>query len=100
MSENILVITEHLQGHVLDITYVMLAGARKLAEQTGGKVIAVLLGYKAQPLARNFRYRLPSVRGQKKRWVSGGVCLAASQTRARASSSVSATPWPGMPMMK
>lgn len=54
MSENILVITEHLHGHVLDITYVMLAGARKLAEQTGGKVIAVLLGYKAQLLTKNF----------------------------------------------
>ncbi len=54
MSENILVITEHLQGRVLDITYVMLAGARRLAEQTGGKVIAVLLGYKAQSLAGDF----------------------------------------------
>ena len=54
MSENILVITEHLQGHVLDITYVMLAGAHQLAEQTGGKVIAVLLGYKAQSLTKNF----------------------------------------------
>ena len=54
MSENILVITEHLQGHVLDITYVMLAGARQLAEQTDGKVIAVLLGYKAQSLTKNF----------------------------------------------
>ena len=54
MSENILVISEHLQGHVLDITYVMLAGARQLAEQTGGKVIAVLLGYKAQSLTKDF----------------------------------------------
>jgi len=54
MSENILVITEHLQGHVLDITYVMLAGARQLAQQTGGKVIAVLLGYKAQSLTKDF----------------------------------------------
>ena len=54
MSENILVITEHLQGHVLDITYVMLAGAHQLAKQTGGKVIAVLLGYKAQSLTKDF----------------------------------------------
>src|SRR3990172_4877880 len=54
MSENVLVTTEHLQGHVLDMTYIMLAGARKLAEQTGGKVIAVLLGYKAQFLTKNF----------------------------------------------
>ena len=54
MSENILVITEHLQGHVLDITYTMLAGAHQLAEKTGGKVIAVLLGYKAQSLTKKF----------------------------------------------
>ena len=54
MSENILVITEHLQGNVLDITYVMLAGARQLAEQTNGKVIAVLLGYKSQFLTKDF----------------------------------------------
>jgi electron transfer flavoprotein alpha subunit len=54
MSENFLVITEHLQGHILDITYTMLAGARQLAEQTGGKVIAVLLGYKAQSLTKDF----------------------------------------------
>ena len=54
MSENILVITEHLHGRVLDITYVMLAGARQLAEQTGSKVIAVLLGYKAQSLTKDF----------------------------------------------
>jgi electron transfer flavoprotein alpha subunit len=32
----------------------MLAGARRLADQTGGQVIAVLLGYKAQPLTKNF----------------------------------------------
>lgn len=54
MSNNILVITEHLQGHVLDITYVMLAGARQLAGQTSGEVIAVLLGYKSQSLTKNF----------------------------------------------
>ena len=54
MSKNILVIAEHLRGNMLDMTYVMLAGARQLAAQTGGQVIAVLLGYKAQSLARNF----------------------------------------------
>jgi electron transfer flavoprotein alpha subunit len=32
----------------------MLAGARQLAEHTGGKVIAVLLGYKAQSLTKDF----------------------------------------------
>ena len=54
MSENILVITEHLQGHVLDITYTMLAGARQWTQRTGGQVIAVLLGYKAQSLTKDF----------------------------------------------
>lgn len=54
MNGNILVIIEHLQGKALEITYSMLAGARQLTEQTGGNVIAVLLGYKAQSLTSNF----------------------------------------------
>jgi electron transfer flavoprotein alpha subunit len=54
MSENILVVTEHLQGHVLDITYIMLAGARQLAKVTGGEVIVTLLGHEAQSLSKDF----------------------------------------------
>ncbi len=54
MSANILVVAEHLHGQVLDITYVMLAGARRLAKATGGKVIALLLSENVQALSQNF----------------------------------------------
>ncbi len=51
MSQDIYVIIEHLRGQVADISYVMLAAARALANANGGKVIAVLLGHAVQPLA-------------------------------------------------
>ena len=53
MSQDILVVIEHLQGKVLDISFVMLAAARQLARNTGGGVTAVLLGFNAQGLAGN-----------------------------------------------
>jgi len=53
MSQDILVVIEHLQGKVLDISFVMLAAARQLARNTGGSVTAVLLGFNAQGLAGN-----------------------------------------------
>lgn len=51
MSQDILVVIEHLRGGVADISYVMLAAARKLAQASGGQVVAVLLGHNAQGLA-------------------------------------------------
>ena len=54
MNQDIYVIAEHLQGQVMEITYVMLAAARSLAEKTGGDVVAVLLGHNAQELADDF----------------------------------------------
>ncbi len=54
MNQNIFVVIEYLQGHVTDISYVMLAAARDLAQKTGGDVVAVLLGHNAQALADNF----------------------------------------------
>jgi len=53
MSQDILVVIEHLQGKVLDISFVMLAAARQLARNTEGGVTAVLLGFNAQGLAGN-----------------------------------------------
>jgi len=53
MSQDIFVVVEHLRGQVADISYVMLAGARQLAQSTGGKVTAVLLGHNAQGLANS-----------------------------------------------
>lgn len=51
MSQDIFVVIEHLQGRVMDISYVMLAAARELAQGTGGSVVAVLLGHEAQEMA-------------------------------------------------
>lgn len=51
MNQDIYVVVEHLRGQVADISYVMLAAARVLSENTGGGVVAVLLGHGAQGLA-------------------------------------------------
>ncbi len=53
MTQDIFVLIEHLRGQVADISYIMLAAARTLAQGTGGQVVAVLLGNNAQGLARN-----------------------------------------------
>jgi electron transfer flavoprotein alpha subunit len=53
MNQDIYVVIEHLQGKVADISYIMLAAAQALAENTGGEVVAVLLGHEAQGLAGN-----------------------------------------------
>jgi electron transfer flavoprotein alpha subunit len=53
MSQDIFVVIEHLQGNVLDISYIMLAAARQLSQSTSGGVTAVLLGHNAQGLAGN-----------------------------------------------
>lgn len=54
MSQDIYVAIEHLRGQVADISYVMLAAARVLAQGTGGKVVAVFLGHNAKGLAKDF----------------------------------------------
>ncbi len=51
MNQDIYVVIEHLRGQVADISYVMLAVGRVVAEGTGGEVVAVLLGHDAQGLA-------------------------------------------------
>ncbi len=51
MSNDILVLVEHLHGQVAEISYVMLAAARVLAQGSGGGVTALLLGSGAQNLA-------------------------------------------------
>jgi electron transfer flavoprotein alpha subunit len=53
MNQDIYVIVEHLRGQVADISYIMLAAARALAEGTGGKVIGILLGQQVPELAAN-----------------------------------------------
>ena len=45
MNQDIFVIIEHIRGQVSDISYVMLAAARDLADATSGNVVGVLLGF-------------------------------------------------------
>lgn len=51
MNQDIYVVIEHLRRQVADISYVMLAAARAIANATGGKVTAVLLGHDVESLA-------------------------------------------------
>jgi electron transfer flavoprotein alpha subunit len=51
MNPEIFVTIEHLRGKVSDISYIMLAAAREMAEGSGGKVTAVLIGNHAEGLA-------------------------------------------------
>ena len=51
MNQDIFVVIEHLRGQVSDISYVMLAAGRELAQSGGGEVVAVLLGHNSQELA-------------------------------------------------
>jgi electron transfer flavoprotein alpha subunit len=51
MNQDIYVVIEHIQGQVSDISYVMLAAARDLANVTGGNVVGVILGHDASHLA-------------------------------------------------
>ena len=53
MSQDIFVVIEHLQGRVADISFVMVAVARVLAQGSGGKVVGLLLGHNAQTLVGN-----------------------------------------------
>ncbi len=53
MNQDIFVIIEHLRGTVADISYVMLAAARVLAQGTQGEVVAVLLGNDVDELAHD-----------------------------------------------
>jgi electron transfer flavoprotein alpha subunit len=54
MNQDIFVTIEHLRGKVSEISYIMLAAAHDLAQGTGGKVVAIVLGQNAQSLASNF----------------------------------------------
>ena len=45
MNQDIFVTIEHLRGKVSEISYVMLAAARVLVQETGGQVVAIVLGH-------------------------------------------------------
>lgn len=54
MSNDILVIAEHLEGEIADISYEMVGKAKELASATGGKVIAAVLGSGMADAANGF----------------------------------------------
>ncbi|MFQ5419493.1 MAG: electron transfer flavoprotein subunit alpha/FixB family protein [Anaerolineae bacterium] len=54
MSNDILVITEHLDGKVNDISYEMVGKAKELAAGLGGQAIAVMLGSSMSEAAGTF----------------------------------------------
>ncbi len=51
MGRDVLVIAEHLQGKLADISFEMAAKARELAAASGGRTLAVVLGHGARALA-------------------------------------------------
>lgn len=51
MNGDIYVLIEHLQGQVSDMSYIMLAAGRPLADASGGSLVAMLLGQDVQGLA-------------------------------------------------
>lgn len=53
MNRDVYVLVEHLRGEVAEITYVMIAAARVLAQGTGGNVVGLLLGHDARELTRD-----------------------------------------------
>lgn len=54
MANDVYVVIEHLRGKVSEISYVMLAAGRILAESSSSKLNAVLLGSGAESLASDF----------------------------------------------
>lgn len=53
MTQDIYLLIEHIQGKVSDISYVMTAAARDLAQKEGGKVVGILFGSGAENLKEN-----------------------------------------------
>jgi electron transfer flavoprotein alpha subunit len=53
MKQDIYVLIEHLQGQVAELSYMMLAAARSIAEDEGSAIVAVFLGHKEQELAND-----------------------------------------------
>ena len=53
MTQDIFVLIEHIRGQVSDISYIMTAAARELAQAQDGSVVGILLGSGAENLMDN-----------------------------------------------
>jgi len=51
MSNNILVVVEHIKGNIEDITFEMLGKAKEIAGNTGGELVALLMGSSVEHMA-------------------------------------------------
>ena len=49
MTQDIFVVIEHIQGQVSDISFILTAAARELAQTQGGNVVGILLGSGVKP---------------------------------------------------
>jgi len=50
MTQDIYLLIEHIQGQISDISYIMTAAARELAQKEGGSVVGILFGSGAENL--------------------------------------------------
>lgn len=53
MNQDIYVLVEHLNEQIADISYLMLAAGRQLSQETGGELLAILLGHQVDAIAAN-----------------------------------------------
>ena len=51
MSNQILVVIEHLKGNIEDISFEMLGKAKEISSNTGGELVALLMGSGADSMA-------------------------------------------------
>ncbi|MFC2063862.1 electron transfer flavoprotein subunit alpha/FixB family protein [Chloroflexota bacterium] len=54
MSQEICVLIEHNQGKVAEISYVMLAAGRQVADKLDSQLVAVLFGHEISDISKNF----------------------------------------------
>ena len=54
-TSDVYVVVEHIRGQVAEISYVLLAAGRQLAENLGGSLVAVVLSNHSQELAKDLK---------------------------------------------
>lgn len=52
---DVYIVAEHIRGQVAEISYILLAAGRQLAEKIGGNLVAIVLSNHSQELAKDLR---------------------------------------------
>jgi electron transfer flavoprotein alpha subunit len=52
-TSDVYVVIEHIRGQVAEISYILLAAGRQIAEKTGGNLVAAVLSDRSQELAKD-----------------------------------------------